>query len=311
VHPALDDFAETFERVDGAGFDDIQARTWRPISFGSQIPQIRWRPELRSQTIHTPIVGIRIKDVMRHGRIRNAAEVISFTRLKSETKIILVLFDEDESLERLADGWADYAREIAAGGYALVLPQSYSLWEPARRPDNLLSLRRSMLAYAGLQAAGANTIPRIGWVEPIDAERFADWVGKNPAVTAVTLDLMSYQAKSFDRLIGLLAYFDKLTGERLHYLVNGVKASSRIFPLYFATAPERVTVTEATLARTPGVGGRSFEARSAQLANAVAEAKRLHALADETKTIETFLAEQELRYTRRALSRRPRTLKVS
>jgi hypothetical protein len=272
------------------------AKPGQPLALGAGFPQIRWRSSLRRERIETPVVGIRIKDVLCRGRVRSADEARAHTGLSASTKIVLLLFGKDHALERLADLWGSCADEIAGGGYELVLPPSYSLWEPARAPDNLLSLRRSMLAFEDLQRRGVNTIPRVGFVEMRDAERFAAWVGVNPCVTTVTLDLTTYQARSFDRAVSLLGYFDQFTGERLRYVINGVKAARSIVDLYNAVSPERVTVTEATLARVPTVNtseARSFVFRAAELESECTKAKHLYDEVAEGQTVDGFVAEQQ------------------
>jgi hypothetical protein len=201
----------------------------------------------------------------------------------------LILHGRDELLERLAAGGRPLLGQIANAEYALVLPPSFSLWEPRRRPDNLLSLRRSILWFQALQELGSNTVPRIGWVEPTDAERWAAWSNANPEVTAVSLDLMTYGHASFERAIALLAVFDELTGGRLHYLVNGVRAIRRIARLYQAAASTRVTVSDATLVRAPAAGRSNFAARTAEIEERCAHADRLVTAVEDGESVEEFL----------------------
>lgn len=120
------------------------------------------------------------------------------------------------------------------------------MWEPQRRPDNLLSLRRSFLCYEELLAAGATVCPRVGWVEPLDGERLAAWVNRY-GIRLVSLDLMTYAGRPFDRAVVGLARFDELTGRHLTYLVDGVRAQRKIEALYLAAAPQRVAVSSATM----------------------------------------------------------------
>jgi hypothetical protein len=290
LHPGRDDFEAVFRRVGGVGFDDIVAYPIDEIPLGANFPQIRWRTKLCIGVRDLPLVGVRLSEVTLRGRVRSADELREHTSLSAETQVVLLLFDHDELLERLADRWEQSVAEIAAGGYALVLPPSFSLWERGRRPDNLLSLRRSKLALARLQDAGVNAIARVGWVEMRDVERLAEWVLANPAVETVALDLMTYKEKSFDHAVSLLSQFDRLTGERLRYIINGVLAASKIVALYLAVAPDRITVTEATVARVPtSPNARSFAARYAELQAACSEARRRYEVLPVEQSVEDFL----------------------
>ena len=179
------------------------------------------------------------------GRVRTAAEVRAQTGLAEDVAIVLLLHGDDELLESFQT--AHLTTQIAAARYALVTAPSFSLWEPQRRPDNLLSLRRSLLSYQDLQASGVTACPRVGWVEPRDGERLAAWVTHH-RLRLVSLDLMTYDGPSFDRAVAGLACFDELTGQQLHYLVDGVRARAKIEALYLAAAPDRVAISSATMA---------------------------------------------------------------
>lgn len=249
--------AATRKRPHGSPLNDVV--------LGPYLPQVKWLERPRRERLSAAdvsVVAVRLKEVMRHGRIRRASELRENTGLGDDVAVVLLLHGEDELLERLAS--SEFATEIAAGGYSLVTSPSFSLWEPQRRPDNVLSLRRSMLYFGELQAAGANVCPRVAWVEPVDAERLAAWTNRYK-LSLVSLDLMTYAGRSFDRAIAGLAHFDELTGQRVHYLVDGVCAAARVEALYLAAAPDRVTVSSATL--TPPAsrfgGARTLPARAA------------------------------------------------
>lgn len=286
------DFDEHFLQVGGVGFDDIVAKNSAPLTLPLYLPQVRWRPGHQHEQISAPLIGVRLHEVLRRGGIRTAAQLRTYLGLDTSTKLVLLLFSPDQVLEQLAANWDQRLGEIASGGWQLVLPPSFSLWEPQRRPDNLLSLRRSMLTFAALQNRGVETIPRVGWVEPIDMERLARWVNQNPFVETVTLDLQTYAPSSFARSVALLAAFDALTGERLRYLVNGVKTYRRIAELYLATAPDRVTITEATMARLPAGSTRNdrrLAARSAEVEERCLLVRQLIGEADRGLDVEELL----------------------
>ncbi|MDQ1543954.1 MAG: hypothetical protein QOK08_1592 [Actinomycetota bacterium] len=293
LHPLRDDFEHVFEQVEGVGFDDVVAVSQPLVEFGAYLPQVAWDSALSRERVAPPHLGVRVDEVMRHGRVRTADELRSHLGLKPTTRVTLLLFAHDDELEAFADGGQAYLDQVAAGGYSSVTAPSYSLWMPRRRPDNLLSLRRSMLTFEALQARGVTVLPRVGWVEQVDMLRFAEWISANPHVGQVSLDLMTYKAREFSRHTSLLAEFDALTGERLHYFVNGVAARKRIVEIYLATAAARVTVTDATMRKAPRIGANGkpqpgFRARTRWL-----ELRCERARADVTR-IEAISSPEEL-----------------
>jgi hypothetical protein len=309
LHPMRTDFNAYFDGVDGVSFDDIVAMPQQAIALGEYLPQVRMRPALLLERIAPIRVGVRLDDVLRHGRVCSASDLRHHLGLASTTHIVLLLFTHDRILERFADGAAVPLDDIAAGGYEAVVSPSYSLWEPRRRPDNLLSLRRSMLTYEALQARGVNAIPRVGWVEQLDMERFANWLNANPCVDTVAIDLMSYRAQSLDRHTRLMAEFDQLTNCRIRYLINGVRATGRIAELYVAAAPERITITDATTARVPRTGAngqpqRGFRARVRDSELRCQLARRLVHDVEQSPGADEFLAAQLKRTEAHSSSRR-------
>jgi hypothetical protein len=265
LHPARPDFEYEFEQIGGLGFGDIVACPQTLPRLGPYLPQVRWLSSLRNEALAPPIVAVRLNEVTSHHRIRSADELRGHVGLPASTAVVLLLFAKDVKLEAFSSRGAALD-EIATGGYEAATTPSYSVWVPGRRPNNLLSLSRSMRTVEALQARGVPTIPRVAWVEPLDAARFADWLNTNPFVDVVSIDLMGYQKRDFERHTALLATFDKLTGERLRYLVNALTSFDRIRETYLAVSPDRITVTDATLRRLPRIGAngrpqRGFRAR--------------------------------------------------
>ncbi len=291
IHPLRTDFDEQLDAIGGVDFDDIIGRPLPRLPLPAYLPQARWRERLVDERLtgdDFPLISIRVKDVFRGGRIRSASEVREKLGLAADVGVVLLLHGQDELLERLDA--VNRSVEIAAAGYALVTPPSFSLWEPRRRPNNLMSLRRSFLYYAEVLAAGGIACPRVGWVEALDAERLAKWVNEH-AVSLVSLDLMTYGDRSFARVVSGLAHFDELTGQRVHYLVDGVASITRVAVLYLATASERLTVSSATMAPPAAkLGGtKTFRARVAVFSSHCAQARIAAAEAD-ASSVEEFVA---------------------
>src|SRR5918996_5192749 len=99
---------------------------------------------------------------------------------------------------------------------------------------------------SGTPPPGVPVIPRVGWVTDRDMRRMARWVRTNRCVRAVALDWQTYSGLPVFRqqLAGLIA-FDRLTGQRLHYLINGPAQESRYLALFRAVPPSRIALTNA------------------------------------------------------------------
>jgi hypothetical protein len=292
IHPLRTDFEEHFRRVGGAGFDDIVGKPIESPGLSSHLPQVRWLTDLCTEDVSAAgysAVGVRLKEVFRGGRLRTADELRAKTGLREDIAIVLLLHGKDALLEALEE--RGLSSEIAQAGYALVTAPSFSLWEPQRRPDNLMSLRRSLLAYAELLRRGVPVCPRVGWVESRDVERLAGWANHH-GLSLVSLDLMTYAGRSFDHAVTGLASFDELTCQRLRYLVDGVRSRARIEALYFAAARDRITISSATMAPpiSGGAVNNTFLAR-ADLITAVCAAASRNVAAANTSTVDEFISQ--------------------
>jgi hypothetical protein len=179
--------------------------------------------------------------------------------LRPDQKLVLLLFDTDEVLERL---WREGSRlfpQIAAAGYDLVVCPSYSAWLPRPRPDHLYSAKRSLVAFAVLQRLGVPALPRVVWVIEHDVRRAATWVQGNPVVEAIALDLQTYakNPREFAEQLEGLKLFDRLTGRHLRYLINGPTAERPVADVFAVVPDRRVCITNATSAAPfdePGTG---------------------------------------------------------
>jgi hypothetical protein len=123
----------------------------------------------------------------------------------------------------------------------------------------MYAAKRSLLVFEQLQKLGANAIPRLTWTVSHDARRLAEWIERNPCITHVSLDLTTYRSQAgFDEQLELLRAFDRLTGNRLTYLVNGPSTLDRILDLYAAVSVDRVHITNSRAIARDSVPGTSF-----------------------------------------------------
>ncbi len=245
IHPWRTDLAAFEQEVGGFLFDDVRLGPLA-TAFPGFIAQIRYRKSLRS-VLSEEFYAIRAREVVRGRGVRTASEIRAHVGLSGEQKLILLLFDKDDLLERV---WID-AEAILAGvvkaGFDYVVAPSYSTWWPRPRPEHLRNFKRSLLVCQVLHALGANAIPRVAWVVEFDAKRFAAWANQNSSIETVALDWMTYRSvRDWRCQVAGLRTFDEATGCRLSYLINGPSTEQRFREIFSVVDAERVCLTNAT-----------------------------------------------------------------
>jgi hypothetical protein len=264
LHPLLPRLDDILEEIGGVEFD-VRARPSELVVLPRHLPQIRLRHALRGELDGFGALAVRYDEALVRGNVRPAADFRTELDLRPEQKLVLLLFCRDELLEQL---WGEPAllEQIAAGRYDLVIGPSYSLYLGRPRPNHLDNLKRSLLVFTDLERLGVRALPRVAFVVDRDVVRAARWI-EDCDVVQVAADLMTYRDdRSWQEQVELLDRLDRLTGRRLHYVVNGPGVFRRLRYLYERIDEERLTLTEATLAAPPWGGGRqtSFRDRCAR-----------------------------------------------
>lgn len=245
LHPARLDALEHIESLKGLRLSAFKARRVKVPELPGYIPQCRWRKDLIGR-LDGPVYALRPKAIFRKTGIRTAEEVRAHFRLHSTQQLVLLLFDHDPWLERL--GEPGVMSELASAGYDLVISASYSIWSPRPRMHQLYNLVRSLALCVALRKHDVPAVPRVDWTIDRDVANWASWLEENRSVEVVALDAQtSRDERSWQQLVAGLNLLDRETGGRLHYIINGPTREPRWAEVYAATAPNRVTVTDATL----------------------------------------------------------------
>jgi len=211
------------------------------------VPQFRWSEALAGH-LHSPVYAVRPQAILTRGRIRTAAEVRARLKLGPKQLLVLLLFDEDELLEHFYD--PRVAAQLAKAGYDLVVSASYSVWWPRPRMHQLYNMTRSLALCIALQKLDAPAVPRIDWTFSHDVSRWVAWIEENPCVGLVAIDAQTSKGGSstaWKQLLVGLEEFDRRTGGRLRYLINGPATAGRWAEVYGVLSPDRVTLTDARL----------------------------------------------------------------
>jgi len=203
------------------------------------------------------IVGLGAVVGRRH--VLPADDLREMTGLWSNQKLILALYGDDDELERL---WLNRSRvidELAVAGYAAVLGPSYSIYENRPPSEWLLHAKRSYWMTARLAQVEVPAIPRGGWVQRWQMRREAVVYSQRPDLRTLSLDLGTLTgAVSWQDHLQLLAEFDRLTGHRVTYIINGPSSLERILDLYRVITPSRSRLLSSRAIAYPSALGETL-----------------------------------------------------
>jgi hypothetical protein len=252
------------------------------------VPQFRYhRPS--GARLSDAVYGMRPSEVLRRDGLYSSDRIRTDLGLEPPQRLMLLLFDKDEILERV---WADAARVLdwlATAQFDLVVAPSYSKWTPRPRTEFLVAAKRSLATFQALQDVGVPAIPRLMWELDHDVQRAAVWLHDNPVVETVGLDLQTYRREKEwrDQLDGL-ALLDRLTGHRLRYVINGPTTIDRMADVFDAVTPRRVCLTNMTEGAVVEVcdeqlsfdgmeslWARAFDRKCVEMRRRVSEGRRL------------------------------------
>jgi hypothetical protein len=164
--------------------------------------------------------------------------------LREDQKLVALLFDHDEVIELLYR-FPGKVIELAKAGFDLVVSASYSIWEPRPRLHNLRNMVRSLDLCIALQKGGAAAIPRFDWQIEHDVRRWVEWLNSNPSVETAAIDAMTCATNGWSDVLEGLEMLDRLSGQRLHYIVNGPSVNQRREELFGLIPQNRLTLTDA------------------------------------------------------------------
>lgn len=276
LHPSFRITAEFLDSIGGPGFENVIAQPVRVPQLTPYISLIRMRRDLRGQ-LHNSVYGITAGEVIgARSKPLSAQAVRDMIGLRADQLLVLLLFGKDKFLERLWNHRDQFLSELAHGGFDLIVAPSYSPWEPRPRPEHLYSLKRSLVIFQGLQELRAPAIPRVAWSIAKDAERLARWAADNPALSHVGVDLTTYRSsRNFATQLGLLNTFDRLSGSRLSYLINGPSRLDRIQALYDVVSPERIHIVNSRAIARDSAPATTFLEKEETEEKMVAAAQRV------------------------------------
>jgi Domain of unknown function (DUF4417) len=257
LHPGFQTTHELMDLIGGPDFDIPLDGAVNVPNLPPFVPPVEIRSDL-SGNLDSDVYFLTTKDVV--GRRMNplsAEEVRSRLQLTADQKLGLLLFGKDDWVERLWNERSRLVPELAAGGFDFIGGPSYSTYVPRPRPEYFWATKRSLITVSELQQAGAPAIPRVAWITPYDALRFAYYLNQCPLVRHVVIDWTgSRSTKEWNRQLSNLGYFDRATSRRLVYVINGPSRLDRVVELFEVVDPKRICLTGSVLAQPPHRGAK-------------------------------------------------------
>lgn len=212
----------------GLEFDDIAARRIDVPALPAFVAQVERGLDIAGTEL--PFIALTLKDIFSRKELRPVARTaIRHTLgLPSSTRVLLLGIGKDDLIERIW-GQQDFVYDtIAALDFDLVTAFNYSIWRSEPRLEHLVNLKRSLLTFEGLQAAGVPAIPHVYWYSTLDLRRWADWLCQNP-VEMVAINLQTAKAQTtWLRLLQGVEWIADNFPEHLQYLIIGPCTWSRM-----------------------------------------------------------------------------------
>ncbi len=252
LHPGFRSTHECLDSIGGPDFDIPIAGATVP-ELPAFLPPVEIRSDLRgylSEDLYIvttrEVVGTRKKPL-------SASDVRGRLGLDDRVGIGLLLFGKNKYVERLWKERETLIPALAGGNFVFIGGPSYSTYLPRPRPEFFWATKRSLITARELQSSGATVMPRVAWVTPFDALRFAHFANQCPSVTHVVIDWTGSRDQSeWIRQLTNLRRFDQATHGRLNYLINGPSRLDRFEDLFRVVSPDRVCLTGSVLAQPPG-----------------------------------------------------------
>jgi hypothetical protein len=251
LHPGFEATNDLLESIGGPDFDGPALPVEVP-ALPSFLPPVKPIKALAGR-LREPIYAVSAETVIgKRKELLRADQIREALRLSETQKLALLLFGDDQFIERLWNEARTLFPMLLECGFDLLVGPSYSTYLDRPRPEFLYAVKRSLLMFQAFQELGLPAILRIAWMIEYDALRIAHWVNSQTAVTTVALDWTGSRSHAeWARQIRGLKSFDSATGQRLTYVINGPSTPTRVQALLELVDPQRLVLTGEILAKPP------------------------------------------------------------
>jgi hypothetical protein len=180
--------------VNGLAFENTPRVLPRAVpKLPTVIPMI-YHGYRRSRTLNVPIVGLPLYDLvnLRSGKLRVDSRQALADRflIPADAVVVLSGVDRDETIERW---WqlrnrSEILAEFVRLGIAVVTSPNYSVFTDVPRTDNLYAMKRILLAWAEMAAAGLSTALHVNGRTEKDYQRWGDLAAMRPEIEMLAFE---------------------------------------------------------------------------------------------------------------------------
>jgi hypothetical protein len=246
-YPTKPETVRELAELGGPDFGDIRALARSEVDLPLYTPQARNERALRGFLRGSNAYFLRASAVIRVDTVLSAREMRDRLGLPESVRVFLLMFDHDKVLEVAWERGLHLVKEIAAADYDGVVSPSFSTYWPRPATEYLINRKRSLKYFSALQLHGVRAVPRVAWMTVDDAIQFGLWVQENPLIDMVAMDLSTYRrAEDWREQMEGLELFDRLTEERLTYVLNGPTVERRCLELFSLLGVRRARITNET-----------------------------------------------------------------
>jgi Domain of unknown function (DUF4417) len=181
-------------------FESVTLAGRLPGGLPRLIPQVATVGGLRrfDQDLHWPAYAIGLRRVFSPAtgtmfRGLTAGPARQSLGLAPDQQAVLACYGEDPLIEAYWT-WRKarrLAEQVAAQEWDLVLAPNFSVYGNQPRAEQLINMRRSLLAASEFSSAGLAAVPNVYWYRLEDLRRWSEWVaGTGPPAIAINAQTM-------------------------------------------------------------------------------------------------------------------------
>lgn len=215
--------------IRGMQLDDVVARDTVDLSLPHYIPNVpRGNKDLYID--YAPeYVTVNLGKIVSPVKLKVAASLTDLLGVPSTTKVIIQSYGKDMLIENIWPERVEVFRELSRLRPYAITSVNYSIWDSQNHFEQLMNIKRGLLTFELMQDMGLPAILHIYWAGLETLRTWARWIGMNPSVNTVAINLQTMRKQSdWEKAMRELRYFAAIVPRQLHYLITGPITIARI-----------------------------------------------------------------------------------
>jgi hypothetical protein len=174
-------------------------------------------------------VAVQLGEIVSSKKLLVPADLRKRLGVPSNTAIILLSYGKDSLIENI---WAQRRKvieAIATLGFVAVTSINYSIWQEHPHAERIFNVKRSLIVYEEMLAAGINAIPHVYWYGQKSLDHWVEWLHDRPCVDWVAINLQTERRSSdWSPEVRDLKYLRENVGRNVKFLVTGPSTPTRL-----------------------------------------------------------------------------------